>query len=104
LIDRGQVVEPRAFVDDARREVGTSGIEVGNCIPLALTLAFDTVVVVVEVGGCMASTTGQTGRQIQRRSIASPILPRMLYGQLPYIELATFPSFVVYHQLPPRFR
>jgi len=102
LIVRGRVVEPRAFVDDVRREGDTFGIEVGNCIPLALTLAFDTAVVVVEVGGCMASTIAPKERLIQRHSIVSPILPRMLYGQLPYIELATFPSFVVYHQLPRR--
>ena len=93
---------PRAFVDDERREGDTFGIEVGNCIPLALALAFGIAVVVVEVGGCMASTIEPKGQRIQRRLIASPILPRKLYGQQPYIELATFPSFVVYHQLPPR--
>jgi hypothetical protein len=103
LIDRGRVVAPRAFVDvdDVRREGGTFGIEVGNCIPLALALAFGIAEVGVEVGGCMASTTGQMVRLIQRRSIDAPILPRTLYGQRPYIALATFPSFVVYHQLFP---
>jgi hypothetical protein len=97
LIVRGRVSAPKAFVDDVRFEGDTFGIEVGNCIPLAL--AFGIAVVVVEVGGCMASTIEPTGRLIQRRSIASPILPRTLYEQQPYIELATFPSFVVYHQL-----
>jgi hypothetical protein len=94
-------VAPRASVDDVRREGGTSGTEVGNCIPSALALAFGIAEVVVEVEGCMASTTGQMGRLIQRRSIDAPILPRTLYEQRPYIELATFPSFVVYHQLFP---
>ena len=102
MIVRGRVVEPMASVDDVRREGGTSGTEVGNCIPLASALAFGTAVVGVEVGECMASTIGQMGRLIQRRSIVSPILPRTLYEQRPYIELATFPSFVVYHQLLPR--
>jgi hypothetical protein len=103
LIDRGRVVAPRASVDDVRCEGDTFGIEVGNCIPLALAfgIAEVVVVVVVVVGGCMARTTGQMERRIQRRSIASPILPRTLYAQRPYIELATFPSFVVYHQLLP---
>jgi hypothetical protein len=95
------VSAPRAFVDDVRFEEDTFGIEVGNCIPSALALAFGIAEVVVEVEGCMASTIGQMVRLIQRRSIASPILPRTLYEQQPYIELATFPSFVVYHQLLP---
>jgi hypothetical protein len=99
LIDRDQVVVPMAFVDDVRREGDTFEIEVGSCIPLAL--AFDIAVVGVEVGGCMASTIEPKERQIQRRSIVSPILLRTLYAQRPYIALATFPSFVVYHQLFP---
>jgi hypothetical protein len=99
LIDRGRVVVPRAFVDDVRFEGDTFGIEVGNCIPLALALAFGIAVVGVEVGECMASTIEPTGRLIQRHSIASPILLRTLYEQRPYIEFATFPSFVVYDQL-----
>lgn len=86
-----------AFVDDGQCVEGTFGIEVGNYIPWALALGI--AVVVDEVGGCMASTTGQMERLNQKRSIASPILPRKLYAQQPYIELATSPSFVVYHQL-----
>jgi len=86
-----------AFVADDRCVEGTFGIEVGNCIPLASALGI--AVVVDEVGGCMASTTGQMERLNQRHSIASPILPRKLYAQQPYTELATFPSYVVYHQL-----
>jgi hypothetical protein len=99
LIDRGRVVAPRAFADDVRFEGDTFGIEVGNCIPSALALAFGIAVVGVELEGCMASTIEPTGRLIQRHSIVSPILLRTLYEQRPYIELATFPSFVVYHQL-----
>jgi hypothetical protein len=99
LIDRGRVVAPRASVDDVRCEGDTFGIEVGNCIPLALAFGIAEVVVVVVVGGCMARTTGQMEQLIQRHSIDAPILPRTLYEQRPYIELATFPSFVVYHQL-----
>jgi hypothetical protein len=90
-----------ASVDDVRREVDTSGIGVGNCIPLALALAFGIAVVVVELEVCMASTIELRERLIQRRSIDAPILLQMLYEQQPYIELATFPSFVVYHQLLP---
>ena len=73
----------------------------GNCIPLAWALASGIAVVVVVFGVCMASTIEPKGQRIQRRLIASPILPRKLYGQQPYIELATFPSFVVCHQLLP---
>ena len=86
-----------ASVDDDRCGGDTFGIEVGNCIPLASALGI--AVVVDEVEGCMASTTGQMERLNQKRSIASPILPRKLYEQQPYTELATFPSYVVYHQL-----
>jgi hypothetical protein len=101
LIVRGRVVVPMASVDDVRREVDTFGSEVGSCIPSALALASGIAVVVVELGVCMARTTGPMGRLIQRRSIDAPILLQMLYEQQPYIELATFPSFVVYHQLLP---
>jgi len=86
-------------VDDERRGGDTFGIEVGSCIPLGSALAFDIAVVGVEAGVCTASTIEPKGQRTQRRSIASPILPRMLYEQQPYIALATFPSFVVYHQL-----
>jgi hypothetical protein len=99
LIDRGLVEGPRAFVDDDQHVGDTFGIEVGSCIPLAL--AFDIAEVEVGVGVCRARMTGQMGRLNQRRLIASPILPRMLYAQRPYIELATFPSSVVYRQLLP---
>jgi hypothetical protein len=105
LIDRGQVVGPRASVDDDQRVGDTFGTEVGSCIPLALALAFDIAEVEVGFGVCRARMTGQMGRLNQRRLIASPILPRMLYAQRPYIELATFPSYVVCHQLlPPDLR
>jgi len=87
-----------ASVDDDRCGGDTFGIEVGNCIPSALALGI--AVVVDEVEGCMANTTEQMERLNRKRSIASPIPLRKLYAQQPYTELATFPSYVVYHQLP----